>query len=112
MSLRTEVVRQSEVALWDRSTDVVVIGQGIAGACAALEAAQAGADVLIIERASGGGGASSTSAGVFYLGGGTDVQIACGYDDSPDNMAAFLLASTRNPDEALIRRFCDQSVEH
>jgi succinate dehydrogenase/fumarate reductase flavoprotein subunit len=112
MSVETEVVRQSEVALWDRSTDVVVIGQGIAGACAALEATQAGADVLIIERASGGGGASSTSAGVFYLGGGTDVQTACGYDDSAHNMAAFLLASTRNPDAALVRRFCDQSVEH
>ncbi len=54
---------------WDREVDVVVVGQGIAGVCAALEAHRAGADVLILERAGGGGGASALSEGIFYLGG-------------------------------------------
>jgi succinate dehydrogenase/fumarate reductase flavoprotein subunit len=105
-------VNESAIGPWDRSADVIVVGQGIAGTCAALEAKRAGAEVLVIERASGGGGASSTSAGVFYLGGGTDVQRACGYADSAENMAKFLLANTSNPDEALLRRFCEGSVEH
>ncbi|WP_369075231.1 FAD-binding protein, partial [Aromatoleum toluclasticum] len=56
------------------------------GACAALEARRAGADVLVVERASGGGGASAMSSGIFYLGGGTAVQKAAGYEDTPDEM--------------------------
>ncbi len=35
--------------------DVVVVGFGAAGACAAIEAARAGADVLLIDRFGGGG---------------------------------------------------------
>ncbi|MER6800537.1 FAD-binding protein, partial [Amycolatopsis mediterranei] len=30
--------------------DVVIVGFGAAGACAALEAADAGADVIVVER--------------------------------------------------------------
>jgi succinate dehydrogenase/fumarate reductase flavoprotein subunit len=112
MSFKSEPVRQAAIGNWDRSADVVVIGQGIAGVCAALEAKRAGAEVLIIERASGGGGASAISAGVFYLGGGTDVQKACGYEDSAENMTRYLLANTENPDEHMVRLFCEQSVEH
>lgn len=66
-----EVVAAADVAQWAREVDVVVAGQGVAGTCAALEARRAGADVLILERASGGGGASAMSSGIFYLGGGT-----------------------------------------
>ncbi len=95
---------------WDRSADVVVVGLGIAGACAALEAQRAGAEVLVIERASAGGGASALSQGIFYLGGGTDVQTACGYEDSPDDMYAFLRAVTTTTDEANLQVYCDESV--
>ena len=95
---------------WDRSTDVLVVGLGVAGTCAALEAHRAGADVLVIERASGGGGASALSQGIFYFGGGTDVQTACGYDDSPENMYAFLRAVTTTTDEESLRVFCEESV--
>jgi len=112
MSLKSEAVKQSGIGRWDRSADVVVVGQGIAGACAALEARRGGAEVLIIERASGGGGASAISAGVFYLGGGTDVQKACGYEDSADNMARFLMANSEHPNDELVRLFCNHSVEH
>ncbi|MCC4118902.1 hypothetical protein LLG90_26485 [Aromatoleum toluclasticum] len=51
-----------------------------------MEARRAGADVLVVERASGGGGASAMSSGIFYLGGGTAVQKAAGYEDTPDEM--------------------------
>src|SRR6476661_3947894 len=74
------------------SYDVVVAGFGIAGGCAALEAARAGARVLLLEKAAVHGGTSSMSGGHFYLGGGTAVQRATGHDDSADEMCAYLTA--------------------
>ncbi|MEZ5597193.1 MAG: FAD-dependent oxidoreductase [Pseudomonadales bacterium] len=107
-----QLLRADAVDTWTETADVVVIGYGIAGACAALEARQAGADVLVLERASGGGGASALSAGIFYLGGGTAVQNAVGYTDTPDDMFNFLMASTGAPDALLVRRFCDEAAGH
>lgn len=100
----------SEVPAWDASVDLAVVGLGIAGASAALEAHRAGAAVLVLERAGAGGGASALSQGQFYLGGGTDVQTSCGYEDSPENMYAFLRAVTTTTDEASLRVFCEESV--
>ena len=68
----------------------MIAGYGIAGAAAAVEAASAGADVLVLERTGGWGGAAAMAGGFIYLGGGTPLQKACGFDDSVDNMAAFL----------------------
>lgn len=97
---------------WDEQADVVVVGYGIAGACAALEAKRAGGDVLVLERASGGGGASASSSGIFYLGGGTGVQQACGYEDNAEEMYKFLAASTECADKQAVRDFCLGSVAH
>ena len=102
--------RASDVAAWDRTADVVVIGLGIAGSCAALAAQEAGADVLVLERAGAGGGASALSQGQFYLGGGTAVQTACGYADSPQEMYRFMRAVTTTDEEEKLRVFCDESV--
>jgi flavin-dependent dehydrogenase len=44
--------------------DVVVVGLGAAGGSAAIEAARAGADVLILERAAAGGGTTAESGGL------------------------------------------------
>ena len=107
-----EAVRVEDVPRWDETADVVVVGFGIVGACAALEAQRAGAEVVVLERASAGGGASAVSSGIFYLGGGTPVQEACGYDDDPQNMYRFLMASTGAPDASIVRSFCANSVEH
>ena len=38
----------SDVKRWQRETDVVIVGAGGAGACAALEARAAGAQVLVL----------------------------------------------------------------
>src|SRR4051812_30747508 len=92
--------------------DVVVVGFGIAGGCAALEAARAGARVLLLERAAVHGGTSSMSGGHFYLGGGTAVQQATGWEDSPDEMYAYLVAVSKEPEHDKIRAYCDGSVEH
>lgn len=77
---------------WHGETDVIVIGFGAAGACAAIEAADAGADVMLFERNSGSGGASGLSGGEIYLGGngGTDAQNAAGFTDTTEDFAAYL----------------------
>lgn len=92
--------------------DVVVVGFGIAGGCAALEAARAGARVLMLERAAVHGGTSSMSGGHFYLGGGTAVQRATGWEDSPEEMYKYLVAVSKDPEHHKIRAYCEGSVEH
>lgn len=92
---------------------MLVIGYGSAGASAALEARSHGADVLIIERASGPGGTSALSGGELYLGGGTAVQRDCGIEDSTEAMAAFLRAALGpGVDEDKLAAYCEGSVEH
>ncbi len=98
---------------WDETVDVLVVGLGAAGACAALTSSSAGADTLVLERAGGGGGTSAMSGGVLYLGGGTALQKVCGFDDTEEAMFAYLMASCgEDPDEAKVRRYCEGSVEH
>lgn len=93
--------------------DVLVVGFGIAGACAAISAAEAGARVLVVERASAPGGSSALSGGEVYLGGGTSVQKACGFEDTADDMFAFLRAALGpHSDEEKLRAYCDGSADH
>jgi 3-oxo-5alpha-steroid 4-dehydrogenase len=92
--------------------DVVVIGFGIAGGCAALEAARAGARVLLLERAAVHGGTTCLAGGHFYLGGGTPVQQATGHQDSPEEMYKYLVAAAKDPEHDKIRAYCAGSVEH
>jgi 3-oxo-5alpha-steroid 4-dehydrogenase len=92
--------------------DVVVAGFGIAGGCAAVEAAAAGASVLVCERAAVAGGTSSMAGGHFYLGGGTAVQRATGHPDSADEMYAYLMAVTPDPEPDKLRAYADGGVEH
>ena len=90
--------------------DVIVVGYGAAGATAAIEAADAGSRVLVLDRGYGGG-ASGLSGGVVYAGGGTPYQRAAGIDDTPENMYNYLRQEVGDfvKDETL-RRFCDVSV--
>lgn len=80
------------VTHFDITTDVLICGYGGAGAAAALEAAAAGANVCIIERASAGGGATALSSCEMYLGGsgGTALQKDLGIHDSTENLLAYL----------------------
>lgn len=105
--------RADEVTTWTDEADVVVVGFGAAGSAAAWEAATAGADVVVLERAGAAGGAAAMSDGMVYLGGGTATQRAAGFDDTVDNMRTFLLeACGPAADVAKVDLYCDQSVEH
>ena len=83
---------------FDLEADVIVVGMGAAGACAAIEAKEAGADVLVIERTSGGGGSSAMAGGYVYFGGGTRVQKANGFEDTVQNMYDYMMAVSPEPD--------------
>lgn len=97
---------------WSDEVDVVVVGAGIAGCCAAAEAAAQGARVLVLERAAVAGGTSAMAGGHFYLGGGTPVQVATGHTDSAEEMAKYLTAVSWRPDVEKIGAYCADSVEH
>ena len=93
--------------------DVVVVGGGIAGTCAALEATAAGADVVVLDRGGAVGGTSALSGGILYLGGGTPIQQACGFDDDPEAMATFLRAACGpGVDDDKVVAYCEGSVAH
>ena len=53
-NLATQPREAESIGHYDLEADVVVVGLGIAGACAALEAVAEGAEVLVLERAGGG----------------------------------------------------------
>lgn len=90
---------------------VVVVGFGAAGACAAIEAAEAGADVLVLDRFAGGG-ATALSGGVVYAGGGTAQQAKAGIADTPDAMYDYLAHEVGDAVSAqTLRAFCDGSAD-
>jgi 3-oxo-5alpha-steroid 4-dehydrogenase len=95
---------------WSTSTEVLVVGWGAAGACAAIEARATGAEVMVLDRF-GGGGASVLSGGVVYAGGGTPYQQRAGFADTPQAMQDYLRQEVRGVvSEATLQRFCQDSV--
>ncbi len=67
----SEDAAMSEQA-WDYETDVVVVGSGIGGFCAALKAQEGGADTIIVEVNKWTGGGSAFCGGVFCMMTATD----------------------------------------
>ncbi len=97
---------------WADEADVVVVGWGAAGACAAIEACAQGARVVVVDRFVGGG-ASALSGGVVYAGGGTPYQREAGFTDTPEAMFDYLRLEVNGVvGDATLRRFCAASVDN
>jgi 3-oxo-5alpha-steroid 4-dehydrogenase len=106
------VLTKTNAEAWEDEADVVVVGFGGAGACAALEAHTNGARVLVLDRFHGGG-ATAISGGVFYAGGGTHIQSEAGVTDDADEMFRYLSLETQGVvSEDTLRDFCDKSVDN
>ena len=104
------ILTKSNGDKWDAEAEVVVVGFGGAGACAALEAHAEGARVLVLDRFHGGG-ATAISGGVFYAGGGTHIQREAGVSDDADEMFRYLSLEVKGVvSEDTLRDFCDKSV--
>lgn len=70
--------------------DVVIVGAGAAGMSAALEASNAGAKVIILEKQGIPGGATTLSGGKL-LAAGTEFQEAAGFEgDTPEALYDYL----------------------
>jgi flavocytochrome c len=63
--------------------DVLIVGSGAAGVAASIEAAEAGAEVVVLEKEPAFGGAAAISGGGCCLV-GTPLQRSQGIEDSPD----------------------------
>lgn len=88
--------------------DVIVVGAGMAGMAAALEAANGGASVLLVEGATVVGGSSRLSNGIM-MAAGTSLQRAAGLEDSPDELFHhYMLSNQWNVVPSLVRRLVDE----
>jgi len=105
----------SEVPRWDLEADVLVVGFGAAGASAAIEAAEAGSEVVLFEVASGSGGTSAMAGGDIYLGGGggTSAQRKNGFEDSTEDFFRYMMmAGGPDADEARVRMYAEGALAH
>lgn len=111
MTVSTLKIDDPERFAWDDTADVVVVGFGAAGACAALEADAAGASVILVDKFEGGG-ATALSGGVVYAG-ATRFQKEAGFDDTTDEMFKYLSLEVGGivaPET--LRRFCENSASN
>lgn len=93
------------------TVDVIVIGAGMAGHCTALEAAQSGAAVLLLEKSAHYGGSTAMCGGAFAFA-GTDVQQANGIQDSAEILEEDLMvAGKHRNDRALVHVYATRQHE-
>lgn len=109
MTLAPLTIDDADRFAFDDTADVVVVGFGAAGACAALEAQAAGASVILVDKFEGGG-ATALSGGVVYAG-ATRFQKEAGFDDSTEEMFKYLSLEVGNiVGRDTLRRFCESSA--
>ena len=101
---KAERVRTQELPA---EVDVLVVGSGAAGMCAAIEAAEAGATVAVFEKLGVPGG-NSIISGAGYAAPGTWAQRQQGVEDSPEVMAQDMLAGgDYEGDPELVKVVCE-----
>ena len=83
---------------FDKEADVVILGYGGAGACAAIEAHDAGAKVLILEKLPEGGGNTAVSSGGF--------MVPKSGDEAYEYLSATFEFADSEKDDELLRTFC------
>jgi flavocytochrome c len=87
--------------------DVIVVGAGIAGISAALEASANGARVLVIEASSVAGGHAVKAGGFAMV--GTPLQERKGHEDTPEIAFNDLMAWGEDANPEWVRYFAENS---
>jgi len=87
--------------------DVIVVGAGIAGLAAAIEARDQGAKVIVIDANSVGGGHAVQAGGLALV--DTGLQRDKGIEDSTELAVADMLAFGETADRAWVKRYAEQS---
>ena len=94
---------------FETAAQVVVVGAGAAGLCAALAASEAGAEVVVLERDTVPRGSTALSAGLIPAA-GTRFQRALGLSDSPDLFSRDIQAKAHGEaDPALVELVARQA---
>lgn len=89
---------------------IVVIGAGATGLCAALAGVDRGAEVLVLERDAVPQGSTAMSTGLIPAS-GTAEQAAAGIADSPERFAADMRTKTQDQaDPAMTLRLAQESA--
>ncbi len=83
-------------AAWDQETDVVVVGTGAAAFSAAVTAIQAGAQVIMLEKAGNAGGTTGLSGGVYWIPNNSKM-LAMNLGPDPKKDAVALMARLSYP---------------
>ena len=100
---------------WNRTADIVIIGAGVSGLSAAIEAAESGASVIAVDMNYDIGGHGIMSGGQLHLGGGNEHQRIEGVKDSPDfvfkDWTRHDHHASRYSDRDLVRVFADWNVD-
>ncbi|MBQ3424438.1 MAG: FAD-dependent oxidoreductase [Clostridia bacterium] len=100
MTARPQPIEKTDETL---TCDVLVMGSGTAGLSAAIAAAEAGADVLVIEKQDIPGGSAVTSAGIVY---------APVDESDKDAMVAYYMERAEgNADEELLKFYADNALD-
>lgn len=90
---------------WGKEVDVLVVGSGAGGLVAAISAADAHGQVLVVEKAAEFGGTSATSGGGIWIP-NSDLAQAAGQQDSEEEAFAYLRPqSAPNVPDSTIRAF-------
>ncbi|MCK9197947.1 MAG: FAD-binding protein [Syntrophales bacterium] len=89
---------------WNKEADVVILGYGGAGACAAIEAHDAGAKVLILEKMKQSGGNTGVSGGGFLC--PTNAADAYTY------ITGLYEFSHSDMDKDLVRVYANESIKN
>lgn len=102
---------QAKHDIMNLQTDLLIIGGGLAGFCAALDATRAGHDVILIEKQPDIGGSSAMSGGCLAFA-GTDLQQTDGVEDSSELLFKDLreVGQFEN-DETLVRAYVDNQLD-
>lgn len=98
---------------WDYTTGVLIIGAGIAGRMAAIEAHNSGAKVLLVDRVKMPtcGGASAVCGGLMGIA-GTSTQAKEGIQDKPDLLYEDLMTTGKYSNiKELVRLYVDNAPE-
>jgi urocanate reductase len=97
-------------AKWDKEADVVIVGAGGTGIVAAIEGANGGANVLVLEKGVVVGGTTSLSSAVIQAS-NTEFQRAAGIDDdTPEkHFQYWMTAAEGQADPALVKALADNA---
>lgn len=99
------------MSISDLNTTLVVVGAGMAGFSTALQAAQDGHEVILLEKLAETGGSSAMCGGCLAFA-GTDLQRADGVEDSSELLFKDLREVGKfENDESLVRAYVDKQLD-